>query len=222
MEGLEVVAVVVGIIILWGVIYWHRSERLLRKYGAKTHFAVGKYVVGLEGRNYPTADVECVVTSNDLVFSEMGGAELGRIPRNSVEEVVLDDKSRITQRLTATRMVALGVFALAAPKKEKTKEWCVGVRWVDGKGLKRATIFEFAGSNPEGPANEAAMKVMKYMRVPVRTSEALGLGKSSSSSASLKMCPYCGESIKAAAIICRFCNRELPKDAGGATPGASA
>jgi hypothetical protein len=42
-------------------------------------------------------------------------------------------------------MIALGGFALAAPKKNKIKEWCIAIRWVDGKGLKRSTVFEFFG-----------------------------------------------------------------------------
>ena len=30
-----------------------------------------------------------------------------------------------------------------------------------------------------------------------------------------RKCPYCAETIKAGAIICRFCNRDLPKDEAG-------
>jgi hypothetical protein len=82
---------------------------------------VGKYVLGLEGCNKPTEKVECVVTPGDLVFAKLNGTELGRVPRNRISEVVVDDKSQITQRLTATRMVLLGMFALAAPKGKKIR-----------------------------------------------------------------------------------------------------
>ena len=211
MSGLEVVGVIVGVIILWGWIYWYRSERLLRKYNARIHFPVGRYVVGLEDRNYVTDNVECVVAPHDFVFAKMSGTELGRIPRNAVEEVAIDDKSQITQRLTVTRMVALGVFALAAPKKRKIKEWCVGVRWLDGKGIGRVSVFEFTGSNPEGEANEAATKLMTYIPARARPAEGHPPERGLASPDS-KVCPYCAESIKAAAIVCRFCNRELPKE----------
>ena len=118
-----------------------------------------------------------------------------------MEEVSLDDKSQITQRLTATRMLAFGVFALAAPKRKKIKEWCVAVRWTDNKGLKRATVFEFTGSNPEGDANKAANLLMKYVQQPA---------EQQAPKADSKSCPFCAETIKAAAVVCRFCSHELP------------
>jgi hypothetical protein len=140
----------------------------------------------------------------------MGGKELGRIPRNSIEEVAFDDKSQIAQRLTASRMVALGVFALAAPKKKKIREWCVAVRWVDGKGLKRSTVFEFSGSNPEGDANKAASLLMKYLQRRPQPAEAIKSVEATVVGGS-KTCPFCAETIKAAAVVCRFCNRGLPE-----------
>ena len=210
MGGLGFVAVIAGLILLWGWAWWYRSERLLRKYNARTHFSVGRYIVGLEDQNYVTDNVECVVGPDDFVFAKMGGTALGKIPRDAVEEVAIDDKSQITQRLTVTRMVALGVFALAAPKKRKIKEWCVGVRWVDSKGLKRVTVFEFTGSNPEGNANEAATKLMRHIQVPASHPELISAAQETARG-DTKACPYCAETIKAAAIVCRFCNRELPR-----------
>jgi hypothetical protein len=117
------------------------------------HFSVSKYLVGLEASNYPTERVECVVTSEEFVFAKLNGTELGRVPRTGISEVLVDDKSQLTQRLTATRMVALGVFALAVPKAKKINEWCVAVKWNDSRGLPRAAVFEFTGSNCEGDAN---------------------------------------------------------------------
>lgn len=210
MSGLAIGILIVAIVIAYGWIYWRQSEALLRKYSAETHFGVGKYLIGLDKCDHPTDSVECVVAPNDFVFAEISGRELGRIPRDSVEEVTFDDKSQIAQRLTATRMVALGVFALAAPKKTKIKEWCVAVRWVDAKGLKRSSVFEFSGSNPEESANKAGNLLMKYIQQHPQPAEAI---KSAQAAvvADSRTCPFCAETIKAAAIVCRFCNRELPE-----------
>ncbi len=210
MSALAIGFLIVGIVIAYGWIYWRQSEALLRKYGAETHFGVGKYLIGLDKCNRITNSVECVVAPNHFVFAVMGGKELGRIPRNSIEEVAFDDKSQIAQRLTASRMVALGVFALAAPKKKKIREWCVAVRWVDGKGLKRSTVFEFSGSNPEGDANKAASLLMKYLQRRPQPAEAIKSVEATVVGGS-KTCPFCAETIKAAAVVCRFCNRGLPE-----------
>jgi hypothetical protein len=211
MDALQAGILAVGILIVCMWIWWRRSDALLKKYSGEIHFRVGKYLVGLDNWNYVTDDVECVVAPHYFVFAKFGGEELGRVARNSIEEVAIDDKSQITQRLTATRMVAFGVFALAAPKARKIKEWCVALRWVDGKGLKRSTVFEFTGSNPEEDANKAANMLMRYVQRPPQQTEPIKPVQSAADAGS-KTCPYCAETIKLAAIVCRFCNRELPKD----------
>jgi hypothetical protein len=194
--GLEVLFGI-GVFVWWVWRQWQRSEELLKKYGAQVHFTVGKYLVGLENCNYVTSDVQCVVAPNDFVFAKMDGMELGRVPRDSIEEIAFDDKSQIAQRLTATRMVALGVFALATPKRKKYKEWCVAIRWVDSKGLRRSTVFEFSGSNPEEDANTASNKLLKFTRQRSQTAEpSMPVANGNADS---KKCPYCAETIKAAA-----------------------
>jgi hypothetical protein len=203
MSTLTVLGIFLAIVLLAGWSYYSRSEALLKKYNAKTHFSAGRYVTGL-GADGPIDDIECVVTRENFIFANLSGKEFGRIPTNCVKEVLVDDKSRIAQRLTVTRMVAFGVFALAVPKRKKIKEWCVAIQWTDDKGYPRAAVFEFTGKNPEGDANKVANMLMRYMGPKKQNSEptVLAVGES-------RICPFCAETIKAAAVICRFCNREL-------------
>lgn len=211
MSGLTVSILIVGVLIGWVWIWWKRSEALLRKFGGQRHFKIGKYLVGLDTCNYVTDNVECVVTPKEFVIAKFNGQELGRIPRDSIEEVAFDDKSQITQRLTATRMIALGVFALAAPKARKIKEWCVAIRWVDGKGLKRSTVFEYSGTKPEEDASKAANMLMKHIQQRPQQAEPIKPVQATVTADS-KTCPFCAETIKTAAVVCRFCNRELPNE----------
>lgn len=191
------IAVILGV---GGWVYYLRLEAWLKQLGGSQYFPVGKYLVGLEGCDKPVEDVECVVGPTDLIFAKFGGVAMGRIPRNEIVEVLMDDKSQLSQRLTATRMLALGVFALAAPKRKKLKEWCVAVNWKDAKGLPRATLFEFTGEDCEGKANKAANSIMRYVSRPEAKPD---LPRET------RECPYCAERIKAAAKVCRFCNRNL-------------
>src|ERR1035437_5993137 len=92
--------VILGVPVLLGWLWWRRSDALLKKFNATSHFSVGKYLVGLEKCDRSMENVECVVAPADFVFAQMRGIELGRVPRGSVSEVLVEDKSQLSQRLS--------------------------------------------------------------------------------------------------------------------------
>lgn len=211
---MQTFTVLVFLIALLVLLVWRenmRSKALLSRFKGQETFPVGRYVVGLEGSNGAINNTQCIITKDDFVFVTFRGSEIGRIPRTSVEEVLIDDKSRITQRLTVTRMITLGVFSLAAPKRSKVKEWCVAVRWIDAKRLNREAVFDFVGNTPEADANKAANLLMKYILRSGRDRAQQELTTAACNDT--KLCPFCAETIKAAAVLCRFCNRDLPAPA---------
>lgn len=176
--------------------------------GAEETFSVGKYIVGLPGRTVPADAVLCGVTGDHLIFLVNSGDEIGRIPRSRIDEVLFEDKTHIAQRLTVTRIATLGIFALAVPKKTEHKRYCVAIDWVDDRGIRQNTVFEFAGLAAQQLAAEAA----DGLRRAIAPRLAPPLPPSLVPSGDAK-CPFCAEIIKREAKICRFCRSELPQEA---------
>jgi hypothetical protein len=132
--------------------------------GAQDFFLAGRYVTGLPFLNIPTdAVIECAVTDRDFVFlGSHHGVEVGRINRISVHSVVVEDKSQFSKRITVTRILALGLFALAVPKKTTNESWYVVMNWTDERTAQQ-TIFRFTANDPQMHANNAAIKFRRHV-----------------------------------------------------------
>lgn len=114
------------------------------------------YVTGLPGGEKGSAGVKCSVAGHDLVFTGLFGKELGRISRNSINEVFVENRSTIHKRITATRLLAFGVFALALPKTTAEAEYCLVIDWNDQGGPRQNALFLFEGPGSMARAHFAA------------------------------------------------------------------
>jgi len=199
MEGICIVfeLFIVGVIVYVEMQSSGRSKKATELKAIDT-VHIGKYIAGLPTANTPTDVVECAITNESFIFLAGFGDELGRIPRDMINQIIVDDKSQISQRLTVTRMLTLGIFSLAAPKKKKDIEFCLVIDWNDERGIRNNTIFEFTGSTSNTLANTAANTLNKHIKSRTAIMES-----------DEKKCPYCAETIKRAAKVCRFCNREF-------------
>src|ERR1043165_7263616 len=59
--------------------------------------SVGKYLAGLPNVGQSAFEIDCAVVGNDFLFIDGIGRELDKIPRDSINQIIVDDKSQITQ-----------------------------------------------------------------------------------------------------------------------------
>ena len=153
--------------------------------------SMGKYLAGFAEHTSEIKDIFCNVTNECFHFSSIGGKKIGIIDRDATTNIFIEDKSTVGQRLTATRLLTLGIFSLAVPKKKKHKEYCIVFEWDDNNAEKNNAVFEFTGFVSDEIAKESFNKLNKYR--PITT----------------KKCPFCDEIIKVKAKVCKHCKKEI-------------
>jgi hypothetical protein len=121
-------------------------------------FCMSRYLGGLPGADKPAPLSYCAVTDGTFVFVRGSrGAEIGRIPRDSINNVIVGDKAQAAQQLSAQEGVCLGEIT----SSHKDTSHCVVLRWENSDGKKHATVFEFA---ERALADTAAQELKKWMK----------------------------------------------------------
>jgi hypothetical protein len=168
---------------------------------------VGTYLTGLKGTADYVKDVKCRLEGNEFVFFSDVKGILGNIPRDGINEIVTDDKTRIYERITIPRAALVGIFSLGIRKQYKMKEWCLLIDWEEISGVHQNTIFEFSGKYCETLVNKAANTLRRGVKPKVNRQRP-----------DEKKCPACAEVVKVDAKICRYCKTVLEQTGDGPSP----
>jgi hypothetical protein len=133
-------------------------------------FSSGKYIAGhptitspIEVTTYrieePNLSIYPLVPARGNTATHLGEVA-GTIPIADIANVTVEDASTASKRVTATRLLTVGVFAFAAKKKEVHAKFYVTITWGQGK-IPNETMFEFEGKESQSAANSFKDAVVK-------------------------------------------------------------
>ena len=98
-----------------------------------------------------------LVLTEKQSLTEVPGSE---IPIANIDNITLQDASTIDKRITAGRMLLVGVFALAWQKKEKNEMAFIEIQWHQGK-FNHQTLFCFEGEGALKRANKGRNQLIR-------------------------------------------------------------
>ena len=117
-----------------------------------------------------SVNIYLAVTENDLVLfqeplfsgksfdprlpkQKLEMKRLGEIPKKAIKQISIEDKTTIQNRITATRLLTVGIFAFAWKKKEVNEMGFVVIEWTDSKNMENKTTFRLEGKGSLATAN---------------------------------------------------------------------
>jgi len=134
------------------------SEKVPKEIELTERFCIGSYLGGLPNADKPAPLVFCGVGEDEFIF-RLGsqGAEIGRIHRDAVNDVIVGGKHQIAEQLTAQEKLCLGKISTS----KKAKGYCLVLPWEESSGTKHNVIFEFA---EQSFAEQTAQILKKWMK----------------------------------------------------------
>jgi hypothetical protein len=154
-----------------GVRKQRKNDEILKSkgYSIETKAVMGKYIAGHPDLDNSLPGIIIFLKDGNLEIHQYSSGELSmpvlkaKIPVVNINNIVIEDQSSIERRITAARLLTVGVFALAWKKKKKDELAFITIEWKDGK-FNHETIFEFEGKEAMQKANIARNQLIKISR----------------------------------------------------------
>lgn len=127
----------------------------------------GKYVAGHPAIDRPDDSIRIFATDGKLelfhhdVHGDQPPEYRASIPIAGVAGIKIEDATTMERRVTAGRLLAIGIFAFAAQKKTVTEIAYAVIEWNDGK-FDHETIFELKGGSAFEAANAVRNKLIRF------------------------------------------------------------
>ena len=156
------------IIIIMGIVNSKNRKLTLIKLGLDKNDLIfaGKYVSGHIDIDKSIPHTEIAVIENKLaIYNNNNNIPIfiASIPTDAIKNIIIEDASTMERRVTAGRMLLVGIFAFGLKKKKKDEMSYLIIEWSDGR-FEHNTIFEFVKTGAIQKSNEARNKLMKKIR----------------------------------------------------------
>jgi hypothetical protein len=141
-----------------------RKKAFVDQFDPSRRVPVGKYVTGFEDIRQSLFTTECLVGESYFVFISYGGAELGRIPRDGVNRISVDDRHEMAEPATIMTRVTRLISSLMALVGGKENRRYLLIDWNSTEGARQITLFEFTGSSAHDDAYTAVNSLYRYLK----------------------------------------------------------
>lgn len=132
-------------------------------YDLKNIAKSGSLVGGHPDINAQVKSVELLANAENIAICDNGLVLKGYINKASITDVKFEDATTFEKRISAGRLLLVGVFALAWKKKSKNENAYMVIEWADGR-FNHSTSFLFVGAGSTQQANTARNWLIKELR----------------------------------------------------------